>query len=151
MTKMTQEEKDSFDKLYQYIKEEIFAYKDQSLPKYMVLRLKGLAEGKFIANSNVKPMGKYTYQQILFTFKINKLKIKEIINSSSFKNEEHKFNTIMLIIEKDINDVVTRLNQKIQSERKLESIDLENVTHEGAGYKNKNDGKQLNDELNDLW
>lgn len=150
MARMTQEEKDSFDKLYQYIKEEIFEYKEQSLPKYMVLRIKGLAEGKFIANNNVKSMGKYTYQQILFTFKINKLKIKEIINSSNFKNEQHRFNTIMLIIEKDINDVVARLNQKVQSERKLESIDLENIIHEGAEYKNKSN-KQLNNELNDLW
>jgi len=150
MAKMTQEEKDSFDKLYQYIKKEIFEYNEQSLPKYMVLRLKGLAEGKFIANNNTKLMGKYTYQQILFTFKINKLKIKEIINSSNFKGEQHKFNTIMLIIEKDINDVVARLNQKVQSEKKLENIDLKNITHEGAEYKNKS-SKQLNSELNDLW
>jgi hypothetical protein len=150
MAKMTQEEKDSFDKLYQYIKKEIFEYNEQSLPKYMVLRLKGLAEGKFIANNNTKLMGKYTYQQILFTFKINKLKIKEIINSSNFKGEQHKFNTIMLIIEKDINDIVARLNQKVQSEKKLENIDLKNITHEGAEYKNKN-SKQLNNELNDLW
>lgn len=149
MAKMTQEEKDSFNELYKYIKEEIFEYNDQALPRYMILRLKGLADGKFIANNNVKSMGKYTYQQILYTFKINKVKLKEIIKSPNFKNEQHKFNTIMLIVEKDINDVVTRLNQKVKSEEKIEKIDFKNIIHEGAEYKNKTN-KSIK-ELDDLW
>ncbi len=150
MAKMTQEEKDSFDELYQYIKKEIFEYTDQSLPKYMILRLKGLSEGKFMANNYVKPMAKYDYKQILYTFKINKMKLKEIVKSSSFNNEQHKFNTIMLIIEKDINDVVNRLAQKVKSEEKIEKINLKNITYEGAEYKNKTN-KKLNSELEDLW
>lgn len=151
MAKMTQEEKDSFDELYQYIKKEIFEYTDQSLPKYMILRLKGLSEGKFIANKYVKPMAKYEYKHILYTFKINKIKLIEIVRSSKFKDEQHKFNTIMLIVEKDINDVVSRLNQKVKSEEKIEKIDLKNITYEGAEYKNKNNDKKLNDELDKLW
>lgn len=147
---MTEEEKKSFDELYQYIKKDIFEYTDQALPKYMILRLKGLSEGKFIANNHTKAIAKYDYKHILYTFKINKVKLKEIVTSTNFKNEQHKFNTIMLIIEKDINDVVARLNQKIQSEKKLESLDLKNITHEGAKYKNKSN-KQLNNELNELW
>lgn len=150
MAKMTKEEIDSFDELYKYIKEEIFGYQEQSLPKYMILRLKGLAEGKYIANNKTKSSGRYTYKQILYTFKINKMKLKDIVNSSNFKNESHRFNTIMLIIERDINDVVTRLNQKVKSEAKLETMDLANINHKGADYKNKND-KKLNDELNELW
>jgi len=149
MAKMTQEEKDSFDELYQYIKKEIFEYTDQSLPKYMILRLKGLSEGKFMANNYVKPIAKYDYKQILYTFKINKIKLKEIVKSSNFKNEQHKFNTIMLIVEKDINDVVNRLKQIAKSEEKIEKIDLTNVTNEGAEYKNKT--KKLNNELEELW
>jgi hypothetical protein len=150
MAKMTQEEKDGFDELYQYIKKEIFEYTDQSLPKYMILRLKGLSEGKFMANNYVKPMAKYDYKQILYTFKINKMKLKEIVKSSNFKNEQHKFNTIMLIVEKDINDVVNRLKQIAKSEEKIEKIDLTNATHEGADYKNKTN-KKLNNELEELW
>ncbi len=151
MAKMTQQEKEDWNELYQYIKKDIFEYTDQALPKYMILRLKGLVEGKFMANKYVKPMAKYEYKQILYTFKLNKIKIKEIVKSTNFKNEQHKFNTIMIIIEKDINDVVNRLNQKIKSEEKLEKIDLTNVIHESADYKNKTQGKKLNDELEALW
>jgi predicted CDP-diglyceride synthetase/phosphatidate cytidylyltransferase len=153
MAKMTQEEIESFDELYQYIKKDIFEYTNQALPKYMILRLKGLSEGKFMANNYVKPMAKYEYKHILYAFKINKVKIKEIVNSSRFKNEQHKFNTIMLIIEKDINDVVNRLKQKVKSEEKIEKIDLKNVTNEGAEYKNKSNknDKKLNNELEELW
>jgi hypothetical protein len=153
MAKMTQEEIESFDELYQYIKKDIFEYTNQALPKYMILRLKGLSEGKFMANNYVKPMAKYDYKHILYAIKINKVKIKEIVNSSRFKNEQHKFNTIMLIIEKDINDVVNRLKQKVKSEEKIEKIDLKNVTNEGAEYKNKSNknDKKLNNELEELW
>ena len=151
MAKMTQEEKDSFDELYHYIKKEIFEYTDQSLPKYMILRLKGLSEGKFMANNRIKSMAKYEYKQILYTFKINKMKLKEIVKSSKFQNEQHKFNTIMLIIEKDINDVVNRLQRKVKSEEKIEKIDLTNITHEGAEYKNKINDKKVNGELKELW
>jgi len=151
MAKMTQQEKKDWDELYQYIKTEIFEYTNQALPKYMILRLKGLAEGKFMANKHVKSMAKYEYKHILYTFKINKIKIKEIIKSSKFENEQHKFNTVMLIIEKEINDVVERLNQKVKSEEKIEKIDLTNTMHEGAVYKNKSNDKELNKELKELW
>jgi len=151
MAKMTQEEKQNFDELYQYIKKDIFEYSTQSLPKYMILRLKGLSEGKFMANKYVKPMAQYEYRHILYTFKINKIKIKEIVKSSGFQNEQHKFNTIMLIIEKDINDVVNRLAQRVKSEEKIEKIDLKNVTYEGAEYQSKTKEKIFNDELKELW
>lgn len=151
MAKMTQQEKEDWDKLYQYIKTEIFEYVNEKLPTYMVLRLKGLADGKFMANKYTKPMAKYEYQHILYTFKINKIKLKEIVKSSKYKNEQHRFNTIMLIVEKDINDVVERLNQNTKSEEKLEKIDLINITHEGAEYKNKTQDKHINNELDELW
>jgi len=151
MAKMTQEEKENFDELYQYVKKEIFEYTDQSLPKYMILRLKGLAEGKFMANNNIKSISKYDYRHILYTFKINKMRIKEIVKSSNFKNEQHRFNTIMLIIEKEINDVVNRLKQKVKSEEKIEKIDLRNMTNEGAEYTNKTKDRKTLEELEELW
>ena len=151
MAKMTQQEKEDWDNLYQYIKTEIFEYVNEKLPTYMVLRLKGLADGKFMANKHTKPMAKYEYKHILYTFKINKVRLKEIVKSSKYENEQHKFNTIMLIVEKDINDVVERLNQKIKSEQKLEKIDLINIIHEGAEYKNKTKDNKMNNELDKLW
>ena len=151
MAKMTKEERESFDELYRYVKKDIFEYDDtQKLPKYMILRLKGLKEGKFIANNKIKAMADYDYKHILYTFKINKMKIKQIIKSDSFKNEQHKFNTIMIIVEREINDVVERLRRSEKSKEKIEKIDLANVTHEGADYKNKSN-KKINNNLKELW
>ena len=151
MSKMSKQEKNDFDELYQYVKKEVFEYDEQNLPRYMVLRLKGLHEGKFIANKNIKPMAHYEYKHILYTFKINKAKIKQIIKSDKFNNEKHKFNTIMMIIEGEINNVVNRLKQAKKSEEKIKNIDLENVNYEGAEYKNKSKNKKVNDELKKLW
>jgi len=152
MAKMTEKEKKDWNELYQYIKIEIFEYdKSQKLPSYMVLRLKGLKEGKFMANKKIISMANYEYNHILYTFKINKMKIKQIVRSQDFKNEQHKFNTIMIIIEKEINDVVNRLKQVVKSEEKVKSMEFENMTHEGAGYKNKNNNKKINNELKELW
>lgn len=149
---MSKEDKEKFDELYQYIKKDIFEYnKSQALPKYMVLRLIGLKEGKFIASKKMKNMANYDYSHILYTFKINKMKIKEIVKSSNFKDEQHKFNTIMLIIEREINDVVNRLKQATKSEDKVKNMEFKNIIHEGADYKNKNKKKDLNDELKELW
>ena len=152
MAKMTEKEKKDWDELYQYIKIEIFEYdKSQKLPSYMVLRLKGLKEGKFMANKKIISMANYEYNHILYTFKINKMKIKQIVRSQDFKNEQHKFNTIMIIIEKEINDVVNRLKQVVKSEEKVKSMEFKNMTHEGAEYKNKNNNKKINNELEELW
>jgi len=152
MAKMTEKEKKDWDELYQYIKIEIFEYdKSQKLPSYMVLRLKGLKEGKFMANKKIISMANYEYNHILYTFKINKMKIKQIVRSQDFKNEQHKFNTIMIIIEKEINDVVNRLKQVVKSEEKVENMKFENIIHEGAEYKNKSKNKILNNELEELW
>lgn len=151
MGKMTEQEKKDWADLYQYIKKDIFEYDTQKLPNYMVLRLKGLKEGKFIANTKVKSMANYEFNHILYTFKINKIKIKEIVKSDRYKNEQHKFNTIMLIIEREINDVVDRLENAKKSIEKIEKINLENVAHEGAEYKSKNKDKKNNKILEELW
>ena len=151
MKKHNPEDKKKFDELYMYIKKEIFGYDKQAIPKYMVLRLIGLKDGKFMANHSHKSLGEYDYLDILYTFKINKVKLKEIVSSSKYKDETHKFNTIMLIIEKEINDVVNRLRSAKKSEEKLKGMELENIYHQGAEYKNKSNQKELNEELKELW
>lgn len=149
---MTEQEIKDWDELYQYIKKDIFEYDEsQKLPKYMILRIKGLKDGKFIANKKIKPMANYEYNHILYTFKINKMKLKQIVKSQDFKNEQHKFNTIMIIVEKEINDVVHRLKQVVKSEEKIEKMSIENIMHEGAEYQGKNIGKKISNELKELW
>lgn len=138
MSKMTKQEKEEWNELCDYVKLEILKY-DNSIkfPKHMVLRLKGLKDGKFIANKNTQSQGNYSFSEILMTFKINKILI---LNSTQevnkFKDETHKINYIMAIIESKINDVCDKIRTIELQKIKSQSIEI-NLNEEKANYKHK--------------
>lgn len=144
----------NFDELYEYIRNDIFEYGDTPLPRWFILRLKGLHEGKFVANKKVQSMGSYSYTEIYVTFKLKKKYIKRMINSRKFKNERHKINYIMVIIENDINNVVKMINRKIKTEsiaKTQADKELKNTT-KSKNYKNKDKNKkELSEKQKNLW
>jgi len=146
------EENKDWLELCQYVHKEILQYdSDLKFPRHLALRLRGLHSGQFMANKNAKPMASYDYKVILYTFKISKSSIMQcfIANKTKFANENHKINTLMVIIESNINDVVVRLKNAKSAKTKAENIDMGNIFHEGAEYKAKT--KEVNDTLKDLW
>jgi hypothetical protein len=123
--------------LYEYVRGEIMGYsKEISLNKYMVLRLKGLAEGRFTANTKLKPNANYSFKTILYTFKSCKLEILSAFksNQTKFNGEQHKFNYCMVIVENNINDMVVRLHNASLAKEKAEVIQIDAVFHEGAEF-----------------
>lgn len=145
-------ENKDWDKLYQYVKKEILEYDNSmKLPKFMVLRLRGLANGNFMANKYHKPNANYTYNEILLTFKACKMDIHRYTKTNRFKDEQHKFNYIMVIIENNINDIVLRLKEAERHKKKVQSLDVKHIKRDsGAAYKKKT--KEIkNDRLKDLW
>jgi hypothetical protein len=139
-----------FRDLCDYIKDEIMEYgNEMKLTKQMVLRIKGLAEGKFIANRKTKPLANYSFKVILYTFKICKSKILSAFHGKAFQSEMNKFNYGMAIIESEINDVAIRLNNVEKSKEKVENMKLDNMDNESAEYKAKT--KDSNTRLSDLW
>jgi hypothetical protein len=141
-----------WNNLYEYVKKEIMEYPDDyKLPKYIVLRLRGLAKGQFLANNKQTPMANYEYKTILYTFKICKSSILVGFksNNTKFKDEQHRFNYAMVIIENNINDMVIRLKNAKVAKEKTESLILDNIEHDGAEYIPKT--KKENDNLKDLW
>ena len=68
-------DKEEFDELYKYVKNDILLYNRKILPKEFVLRLRGLSEGKFMSNKNTQAQASYSYKEILLTFKLCKSKI----------------------------------------------------------------------------
>ena len=145
---MDKKEIDSFDELYQYVKKEILNYdSNQSLPKNFVLRLKGLSEGKFIANKKTKSNANYSFDVILNTFIYCKRNIKYAISTKDFSNEQAKFNYIMAIVQNNINDVYQKMNEANKQSKKVNSHKIEisenNYTRKTEEIKN--------DRLKDLW
>jgi len=149
--KMTKQEIKDWDDLYQYVKLDVLGYIDKKVPKALALRLKGLNEGKFSPNNRTKSLGKYTYKQILTTFKLFKFEIINGLenNKSVFQDEEHKVNYMMVIIEKKINDVVDKMNRVEKSKVQGAKVEV-NIGGDKAEYTTKT--KEIkNNRLNDLW
>lgn len=147
---MTHEEKEQWHELYEYVRTEILKYPNtKALSKTLVLRLKGLKDGKFMANKHTKSFGTYGYDVILLTFKICKFDIIAGLTGKEFKNETHKVNYIMAIVESRINDTVDMINRKKVSEEKGKIVVI-NVDSEKAEYKKKTKEIKSN-KLDNLW
>lgn len=135
MSKMTEQDKTEFDKLYQYVKTKVLGYTgDMALPKFMVMRLKGLSDGKFYANNKTNSTAKYDYNTIYLTFVFCKDKIQNALQTKKFTNEQNKFNYIMAIVENNINDVVIRIKKTDKSkqiaQKQIEKIQIDIPTHQ---------------------
>lgn len=150
MRKHSKEQNHDWIELCNYIKDNILEYSSEmKFPKYLALRLKGLSEGNFIANKNIKPNAKYSFETILLTCKLVKPKILKYFfnNAVKIKDERHKINLILYFIEQEINDVALRLQQKQKNDKIIESInmlDYKETTYKPIACKKNNN-------LKDLW
>lgn len=157
MAKMTDKEKQDWDTLYNYVKK-ILGYDDtMALPKFAVMRLKGLADGKYYANKKTKTMAQYDYNTIYLTFIFCKDKIQQALQTKSFANEQAKFNYVFAIVNNNINDVVLRLKKAKKTEKIVKQqiekveIDMPIVTNEQNNTTQKYTfEEELNSKFNDL-
>lgn len=145
---MTKKELEEFDTLYQYVRKEILDYDDnQSLPTSFVLRLKGLSEGKFIANKKTKSKANYSFEVILNTFIYCKRSIKRAIKNKTFINEQAKFNYIMAVVQNNINDIYNKMNEADKQKKKVDTHKIEIFEN---NYERKTEDIK-NDRLKNLW
>jgi len=149
---MSKKEKEQWDNLYQYVKKEIMLYDDsQALSRNIVLGLKGLTQGKEVANNNIQSTANYSFELILLTFKFCKSQIFKSISGKNFKSDVQKFIYIKRIVENNINDVYNRLNNVKKSEEKVETVDISNIYHDGASYKTTQTNVKNDDKYKDMW
>lgn len=148
--RMSAKDKADWDKLYEYVRHNVMGYdENQSLSKNMVLRLKGLLTNKFMANNNIEDTSNYSYETILLTFKFCMPDIQRGLRSTSFRDETHKFNYVLKIVESNINTVYMRVKNSEKSKEKTETMSMDTATHSGADYQTKS-GK-TSERLKDLW
>ena len=147
---LSQEDKLYWTELYEYVRKNVMGYdENQSLSKSMVLRLKGLANNKFIANNNIADTANYSYQTILNTFKFCMPDIQRGLRSGFFKDENHKFNYILKIIENNLNTVYMKMKNVEKSKQKTETMNMNTATYVGADYQIK--AQKTSEKLKDLW
>ena len=148
--KMTEKEKQDWEALYFYVKNLLGYDENQALSSTMVLRLKGLLTNKFIENKNIESMANYSYETILNTFKFCSPDIKRALRTNNFKDEMHRFNFILKIVERNINDVYLRIKSVEKAKEEAKNITVDTIGHTGAEYQKKTT-ETNNKLLNDLW
>jgi hypothetical protein len=121
------------------------------IPKYLVLKLQGLKKGQHIANNNIETSACYDDYTLLCAFKICKRKIVDYLtkNETKIKDENHKINLIVKMVEPEINDVYIRLQQAKKKEEKIQNESFDNQFSDGAEYTKKT--KDVNDKLKKLF
>lgn len=148
--KMTQQERAEWDALYEYVKRNVLGYdSNQSLSRSVVLRLKGLTVNKFMENKKQADTAHYSYAVILNTFKFCSMDIQKGFATHSFKDENHKVNYALRIVESNINNVYVRMQNSAKAKKTTENLDIPSVDYSGAEYQRKT-GK-TSSKLNDLW
>ena len=150
LSKMTQQEIDEWNELYEYVRTNVLHYdSNQALSKAMVLRLKGLTKNKFMENKKIKDTANYSYAVILNTFKFCMPDIQNKLSINSFKDEIHKFNYILKIVESNINNVYVRMKNAEKAKSKTETMDMSTATNKSANYQPKTES--TSSKLDDLW
>ena len=135
--KMSEEEIKQWNELCVFVKKEILKYGDDTkFPRFLALRLKGLANGQYIVNNNQKLQGKYTFYEIKITFMYCKQDILYGFSKNVFEDENHKISYMMKIVENSLNTIRERLRSKQRQEERIASIEV-NTGEEIAEYKKK--------------
>ncbi len=147
-------EKDNQDwlDLCEYVKHEILEYDDNMMfPKYLALKLQGIKKGQHIANNNIQEQAHYDDRTLLYTFKLCKKKIVTYLhqNDKKIKDENHKINLIIKMIEPEINDVYLRLQEAERVKSRVENTSFDNQSSNGAKYVTKT--KEVNDKMKKLF
>lgn len=146
--KMTDKEKQDWENLYYYVKNLLGYDENQALSSTMVLRLKGLLTNKFIENNNIQDGANYSYEVILNTFKFCKLDIDKALRTNRFVDEQHKFNYILKVVEKNINTVYMKMKNFQKAKEEAKNTTVEAPIHTGADFKPK---EKKTNKFSDLW
>lgn len=146
--KMTEKEKQDWESLYFYVKNLMGYDENQALSSTMVLRLKGLLTNKFIENNNIESTSNYSYEVILNTFKFCSPDIQKALRIGNFKDEQHKFNYILKIVEKNINTVYMKMKNFQKAKEEAKNMAVEAPIHTGANFKPR---EKKTNKFSDLW
>ena len=121
-----------------WVEKEILGYDDnQKLQKKAVLRLKGMANGKVVANNKIENNGCYSPKIIKIAFMINKNKIKDVIKDKDFTGEDNKVAYICAIARNSLNSVYSHVQEAERLQKKKENVDTSIIQNVGLEYQKK--------------
>ena len=137
-----------WNELYDYVNNNVMGYDKNKLSNHMINRLRGLHDGKYLQNPKTKAKAYYSNKVILTTFKFCMPEINRALSKKNFYTEEIKFNYICAIVESNLNTVYMRMKSAEKVKEKIETMETNILSHNGAEYKSKN---TVSDEFADFW
>lgn len=167
-TSMSDDDITELDEIYTFIQKDILGYDDENgtkklppLSKNVVLRLKGLHEGKLYENKKVKATNNnYSYQTIKQAFDFCKNTICNAFKQKRFRDDEHKCFYAIAIVSKKVVDIdyrkrmAEKRNKNLLIELEKNSSSYEENTNkkkeEVYGYTKKSNSKNR-DRYKDFW
>lgn len=104
--KTSAEEEGWWDALYMYVKNDILELDPKlNLNRYTVMRLRGMAQGRFIGEDREKCDLTYGYKVVLATFHKMAPLIKLGLCTRQFNDLQHKVNWMLSMVEPHLNEV----------------------------------------------
>lgn len=151
-THMTKEEKEKWDELYEYVRSNVMGYdENMCLSSNMVLRLKGMLNGKFMANNSIENKAHYSYDVVLIAFKYSMPEIRRAMDRVSFSNEMHKFLYIAKIVESNMNDVYIRMKNRKKIEEEVTKEVKNTTVYKTPEFKPTIKKHSKQNKFDDLW
>lgn len=149
--KMTQKDIDDWNELYLYVKTNVLGYdEDQCLSKQQVLRLKGLLSNKYMENGNIASTANYSYEIVLITFKFCMPDIRRLLHTVKFRDENHKFNYILRIVEDNINTVYLKMKKLERAKEEAKKQDFSDAVNYENTFKGS-ENKKKTSKFDDMW
>lgn len=156
--KMTKEDSFYWDKLYQYVKKDIYKLDDEvPLPRSIILSLRGLKNGQVIANNKAKSYGDYPFKIVYFTFVYCRKKIDYALKTKDFKSYQQSFSYIRKIVEGNLLNVYKKYKEKERQKEMAKdnknTITVNDVINKDVRYKSqeKKVNEELRKEFDSMW
>lgn len=148
--KMSKEDSIYWDKLYQYVKKDIYKLDDDiPLPRSIILSLRGLKNGQVIANNKAKAYGDYPFKIVYLTFIYCKNKIDYALKTKNFKSYQQSFSYIRKIVEGNLINVYKKYKEKERQKNMMKengnTVTVNDVINKEVRYKSQE--KKINEEL----
>lgn len=148
--RLSEKEKQERLELTDYVVKLLGYENNMKPPKQLFMRIEGLRCGEFIPTGH-KTGVHYPYPIIRYTFMAMAGAINSALKSVEFKNESHKINYVLVIIEKNINDIYNAVKRNREAKEKLEKkevyIDLD-VPNRFIGTEKSKVSEMFDD---DIW
>lgn len=113
------------DKLSDYIRSNIFHYRNnEPTPPYFWNRINALKCGEFALKESMENKKiYYSYSDILIVFIMCETEINNMCDRMTFKDENHKINTILKVIYSNMIPIMRMLDEQKEKDKKEEKIE----------------------------